>query len=86
MGHQPTCPVPNQFFGGQPSHALHKPSLNLTQIYGRIERIPDIMEDINAIDNIFARPLTQTQSSAISTSAQHWPPPFHLDQTPKTQP
>ncbi len=45
--------VPDQFFGGQPAHAWTKP-FDLADIDGRVQRLSHIVQDIDAVDRIFA--------------------------------
>jgi hypothetical protein len=54
MGAQPPLGVPPQFLGRQPAHALHEGAFDLADIDRRVQRLADIVQDVGAVDHVFA--------------------------------
>ena len=54
MRAKPPGIVPDQLFGGQPTGPLDKPTLDLANIDGRVQRPPDIMQDVGPQDPVLA--------------------------------
>ena len=52
MGAQPPRVVPPQLLGGQPAHALNESPLDLAQVYRRVQRLADVVEDVDPFDPI----------------------------------
>ena len=47
--------APHQFFGGEPAQALYKAALNLPDVQRRVQRIPDVVQDVHAQQFVLAR-------------------------------
>ena len=58
-----SCPRASQstLLGRAPPHPLHEPAFDLSPVDGRIQRIPDIVEDVHPLD-AYARPSADRRS------------------------
>ena len=54
MGAQAPLRIPDQLLAGQPAHALDEAALDLAEVDGRIQRLADVMQDVDARHLVFA--------------------------------
>ena len=54
VGPQPPLLVPPQLLGGQPAHALDEAALDLADVDRRVQRLADIVQDVDALDLVLA--------------------------------
>src|SRR5205085_3362378 len=54
VSEQPAARVVDQFLRGQPAHALDEAALDLAKVDRRVQRMADIVEDIDGNDPVFA--------------------------------
>jgi len=52
---EPALCIPDQFFSGEPAHALNEPAFDLTNIDCRVNAIAHIVKNIDAPNDIFTR-------------------------------
>jgi len=54
VGSKVALVVEDQFFGGQPTHALNEAALDLAPVDGRVQRPADVVQDIDAQGAVLA--------------------------------